>query len=133
MHPVFRDPDIEKVEERIVRRRQEFTRVTHESGQRAMSALSSPGALIGAAVVGFLAGGGITRRVHPSAARSGRRKSDPTSRTAAKTGVAGALMTGAMWLVRAKFGSGAGLAKHLIARWQQRRHGATSSRHPLRR
>jgi hypothetical protein len=130
---LFRDPDIEKVEERIVRRRQEFTRVTHESGQRAMSALSSPGALIGAAVVGFLVGGGVTRRAHPSAARSGRRKSDPTSRVAAKTGVAGALMTGAMWLVRAKFGSGAGLAKHLVARWQQRRHGATSSRHTLRR
>jgi hypothetical protein len=37
---MFRDPDIEKVEERIVRRRHEFTRVTHESGQRAMSALS---------------------------------------------------------------------------------------------
>jgi hypothetical protein len=130
---MFRDPDIEKVEERIVRRRQAFTRATHESGQRAMSALSSPGALIGAAVVGFLVGGGITRRPHPGAARSGRRRSDPASRTVAKTGVAGALMTGAMWLVRAKFGSGAGLAQHLISRLQHRRHGATSSRHTLRR
>jgi hypothetical protein len=133
MHPMYRDPDIEEVEARITRRRHDLNRVTHETGHRAIKVLASPGALVGAAVVGFLAGGGIVRRPHPSAARSGRRKSDPASRTVAKTGIAGALMTGAMWLVRAKFGSGAGLAQHLISRFQHRRHGATSSRHTLRR
>jgi hypothetical protein len=138
MHPMHRDPDIEDVEARIMRRRHEMNRVTHETGHRAMKALASPGALVGAAVVGFLAGGGIGRRPHLKAGRSGRRRSDPVSRTAAKTGVAGALMTGAMWLVRARFGSGAGLAKYLMARLpsrlqHSRRPEATSSWHTTRR
>jgi hypothetical protein len=112
-----RDPDIETVEARIMRRRHDLNRVTHETGHRAMKVLASPGALVGAAVVGFLAGGGIGRRSHPSAARSGRRRNDP----------------GAMWLVRARFGSGAGLAKYVMSRLPSRRPAATSSRHPTRR
>jgi len=128
-----RDPDIEQVEARIMHRRHEMNRVTHETGHRAMKVLASPGALVGAAVVGFLAGGGIARRPHPSAARSGRRRSDPAGARAAKTGVAGALMTGAMWLVRARFGSGAGLAKYVVSRLPTRRPEATSSRHTTRR
>lgn len=128
-----RDPDIETVEARITRRRHDLNRVTHETGHRAMKALASPGALVGAAVVGFLAGGGIGRRPHPSAARSGRRRNDPAGARAAKTGLAGALMTGAMWLVRARFGSGAGLAKYVMSRLPSRRPEATSSRHPTRR
>jgi len=111
----MRDPEIEKVEARIVRRRHDLTRATQETGQRAMHALASPGALIGAAAFGFLAGGGAVRRHHEGATR---------------TGVVGALVTGAMWLVRARFGSPAGLAHYLMARRQQ----ATSARqHGLRR
>jgi len=101
--------------------------VTQEGAQRAKDALASPGALIGAAAFGFLLGGGAVRRHHEKA-RSGRRKSDPGSRTAARSGVVGALMTGAMWLVRAKFGSPAGLASYLMSR----RRAATSGRHGLR-
>jgi hypothetical protein len=126
----MRDPEIEKVEARIVRRRHDLTRATRETGQRAMHALASPGALIGAAVLGFLVGGGAVRRHHEGAARSGRRLGDPAARKAKRTGVAGALITGAMWLVRARFGSPAGLAHYLMARRQQ----ATSARqHGLRR
>jgi hypothetical protein len=127
---MLRDPEIDKVEARIMRRRHELTRVTQESGQRAMHALASPGALIGAAVVGFLAGGGAVRRHQELATRSGRRRHDPAARAAKRTGVVGALITGAMWLVRARFGSPAGLAHYLMARRQQ----ATSARqHGLRR
>jgi hypothetical protein len=103
------DPDIDEVEARIVQRRHAFTRVTQETSRRALQMLSSPGALAGAAALGFLAGGGAARRHHDSAKR---------------TGVIGALMTGAMWLVRARFGSAAGLARHLMAR----RHAATAGR-----
>jgi hypothetical protein len=127
---MLRDPDIEKVEARIMRRRHDLTQATQAAGQRAMHALASPGALIGAAVFGFLAGGGIGGRSHPAHARQGRRRGDPASRAAKRTGVVGALMTGAMWLVRARFGSPAGLARYLMARRQQ----ATSARqHGLRR
>jgi hypothetical protein len=132
------DPEIDKVEARIMRRRHELTRITQEgaqrakeSGQRAVQKLTSPGALAGAAVIGFLVGGGAVRRhQHQKTAsiRSGRRRSDPAGRAAKRTGVIGALVTGAMWLVRAKFGSPAGLATYLMAR----RRAATSGRHGFR-
>jgi hypothetical protein len=125
------DPEIDKVEARIVQRRHELSRITKETGQRAMHMLTSPGALAGAAVVGFLVAGGAVRRHHhnkTAIARSGRRRSDPAgARAAAKSGVIGALMTGAMWLVRARFGSPAGLATYLMSRRRQ----ATSARHGL--
>src|SRR5262245_55811290 len=106
-----RDPDIAKVEASIIRRRHELTRITEETGQRALHTLSSPGVLAGAAVLGFLVGGGAVRRHHEGKERSGRRRGDPAARKAKRTGVIGALMTGAMWLVRARFGSPAGLAR----------------------
>jgi hypothetical protein len=119
------DPEIDKVEERIVRRRHELTRVTQESSRRAIEALASPKALLGAAVLGFVAGGGMTRRHDDAHAHPGRRRNDTSSaRRAKRTGVVGALMTGAMWLVRARFGSPAGLAHYLMSRRRQ----ATSAR-----
>ena len=125
------DPEIDKVEARIVQRRHELSRITKETGQTAMRMLTSPGALAGAAVVGFLVAGGAVRRHHhnkTAIARSGRRRSDPAGARAAKrSGVIGALMTGAMWLVRARFGSPAGLASYLMSR----RREATSGRHGL--
>jgi hypothetical protein len=48
-----------------------------------------------------------------------------------RTGVVGALATGAMWLVRAKFGSPAGLAQYVMS--LARRRQATSARHTPRR
>jgi hypothetical protein len=128
--PMHLDPEIDKVEARIARRRHELTRVTQESGERAMKALASPGALIGAAVVGFLAGGGIAPRHKAGHGRSGRRRNDPAARAVKRTGVMGALATGAMWLVRAKFGSPAGLAQYLMS--LARRRQATSARHSRR-
>ena len=121
------DPEIDTVEARITRRRHELTRVTQETGQRAVHMLSSPGVLAGAAALGFLVGGGAVRRHHDSSsARSGRRRGDPAGRKAKRTGMVGAVMTGAMWLIRARFGSPAGLARYLLARRQQataRQHG----------
>jgi hypothetical protein len=132
---MFLDPDIDKVEARIVRRRHELAQhrrelksAAQQTRRRTMHALSSPGALIGAAAVGFLAGGGFSRRHNGHDTSSARRS--------ARTGVAGALMTGAMWLVRARFGSAAGLAHYLMQKGQLlqkgprlRRPEATSGRH----
>jgi hypothetical protein len=124
-----RDSDIEKVEERIVRRRHELSSMAQETGQRAMHALSSPGFLAGAAVLGFLVGGGAVRRHHEGHQRSGRRRNDPAARKAKRTGIIGALTTGALWLVRARFGSPAGLAHYLLSR----RSAATASQHRFHR
>src|SRR5262245_12791383 len=120
-----RDPDIAKVEQRIMRRRHQLASIAQETGQRAMHTLSSPGVLTGAAVLGFLVGGGAVRRHHEGSLRSGRRRNDPAARKAKRTGVLGALMTGAMWLVRARFGSPAGLAHYIMSR----RHAATGSQY----
>jgi hypothetical protein len=132
------DPDIDDVEARIVRRRHELARIAQEggqrvkeNGQRAMQKLTSPGVLAGAAAIGFLVGGGAVRRHHHDAvakARSGRRSNDPAGRAAKRTGVIGVLVTGAMWLVRARFGSPAGLATYLMSR----RRAATSGRPSFR-
>jgi hypothetical protein len=115
------DPEIDEVEARIVHRRHYLTRVAKESGDRAVQMLASPGALAGAAALGFLVGGGAVRRHRDHAgARSGRRRNDPASRAAKRTGVIGALVTGAMWLVRARFGSAAGLAHYILERGGRR-------------
>lgn len=109
------DQEIYEVEQRLAHRRHEVELLTKETGHRTMQAMSSPGALVGAAVVGFFAGGAVLkRRQHP---RPHRRKADK----AKATGIAGLLMTGAMWGIRAKFGSPVGLAQFLLAKWQQRR------------
>jgi hypothetical protein len=128
--PMRLDPDIDTVEARIVRRRHELTRVTQASGQRAMKTLASPGFLIGAAVVGFLVAGGFASRKKEAEGRMGRRRNDPAARSAAKTGIAGLLGTGAMWAVRAKFGSPVGLAQYIAS--MVRRRQATSARHSFR-
>jgi|SRR5688572_15518925 len=122
------DPEIDEVEARIVRRRHELTRVTQETGRKTMETLASPKALVGAAVIGFVAGGGIARRRDDASAHPGRRRNDHGARRAKRHGVVGALLTGAMWLVRARFGSPAGLAHYLMSRSPHRRSGATSSR-----
>src|SRR5262245_29541932 len=106
------DPDIANVEERLIRRRRELASIAEETEQHAMRTLSSPGVLAGAAVLGFLVGGGAIRRHHEGQTRSGRRRNDPAGRKAKRTGVIGALTTGALWLVRARFGSAAGLAHY---------------------
>jgi hypothetical protein len=89
-----------------------------------METLASTKVLMGAAVLGFVAGGGIARRRDDASAHPGRRRNDRGAKRAKRTGVVGALVTGAMWLVRARFGSPAGLAQYLMSR----RHQATSSR-----
>ena len=113
-----------------MRRREALVRITRESearakdnARRAMQKLASPGALVGAAALGFLVGGRAVRQHRePKVTRSGRRRNDPAGRSAKRTGMVGVLMTGAMWLVRARFGSPAGLVSYIMAR----RRAATS-------
>ena len=116
------DREIHEVEERIARRRHQVEYVARETGRRAFVALTSPGALVAAAVVGFLAGGGVGRK-RPHYIE--RRKEEKATRAAKATGIAGVLMSGAMFLVRQQFGSPLGLARFILSKTARR---AASSR-----
>jgi hypothetical protein len=112
------DHEIYEVEQRIAARRSRVRQEAAAAGRRTMQKLSSPVALIGAAALGFLVAGGLGRGdrepPHPE-----RRKSDHT-KAAKATGVAGVLMTGAMWVIKARYGSPVQLAQVLLEKFQKR-------------
>ena len=119
------DQEIFEVEQRLALRRTQLKRHAGEAGTRALQALTSPVALIAAAGIGFLAANSFARRrrepPHPE-----RRKSDHT-KAAKATGLAGLLTTGAMWLIRAQYGSPVRAAQTLLEKFQGRKT-ATSPR-----
>lgn len=113
------DKEIFEVEKRIALRRTQLKRHARDAGQRATRALASPVALIAAAGIGFLIANSFARRKkeppHPE-----RRKSDHT-KAAKATGLAGLITTGAMWVMRAKYGSPVGAAQALLAKFSSRK------------
>ena len=111
------DREIDEVESRIASRRAQVARDSREAGRLAHRALTSPGALVAAAALGFFAGGGLSRRHRPPP-HPERRRSDHL-KTAKKTSVAGALTTGAMWLIKAKYGSPLRFAQVLAEKFQR--------------
>jgi hypothetical protein len=119
------DHDIEEVEKRLAHRRQVLDATAHEAARRTKhtlkDALSSPAVLIGAVALGFLAGGGIARR--PPHYKD-RRKKDAQ---AAKKGVAGLLMTGAMWLIKSQLGNPAAIAQLILRMKKGQQSGAQQS------
>jgi hypothetical protein len=123
------DQEIFEVEQRLALRRTQLKRHASEAGTRAMQALTSPVALIAAAGLGFLAASSFARRrrepPHPE-----RRKSDHT-KAAKATGLAGLLTTGAMWLIRAQYGSPVRAAQQLLAKLPSRK-AATSQPRDIR-
>ena len=111
------DKEIYEVEQRIALRRTQVGRHGREASARAMQALASPVALIGAAALGFFLAGGLSPRrkepPHPE-----RRKSDHI-KAAKATGVAGALTTAAMWFIKAQYGSPLQLAQSMLQKFQR--------------
>jgi hypothetical protein len=108
MHP---DPEIVEVEQRLARRRVQLEHTLHETGQRAVKTLASPAVLIGVVALGFLAGAGVSRRkAAPSDARRAK---------AEKTGFAGMLMTGALWLLKQQLGNPAQIAQLILSRMKK--------------
>jgi hypothetical protein len=119
------DREIFEVEQRIALRRAQLGRHSREASSRALRALASPVALAAAAALGFFAAGGFSRREkeppHPE-----RRKSDHL-KAAKATGLAGLLTTGAMWFIKAQYGSPVHFAQVLLEKFQRRKR-ATSGR-----
>ncbi len=124
------DQEIFDVESRIAARRAQLARHSKEAGTRAMRALASPWALGAAALVGFLAAGGLSRKPkqppHPE-----RRKEDHL-KAAKATGIAGMLMPAAMWLIKMKWGSPVAAAQAVIGKIQQRKKSKPSPRPDIR-
>lgn len=120
------DQEIFEVEQRLALRRTQLKRHASDASTRALQALASPVALIAAAGLGFLAANSFARRrrepPHPE-----RRKSDHT-KAAKATGLAGLLTTGAMWLVRAQYGSPVRAAQMLLEKFQSRKSATSRPR-----
>ena len=110
------DQEIFDVESRIATRRAQLALHSREAGRRAMQKLTSPVALIGAVALGFFVGGGLAKREkkpeHPE-----RRKSDHM-KAAKATGIVGTLVTGAMWVIRARYGSPMRFAQAMLEKFQ---------------
>jgi hypothetical protein len=113
------DQEIFEVEKRIALRRAQLKRHAGDAGMRAKQALASPIALLAAAGIGFLLASSFVRRrkepPHPE-----RRKSDHL-KAAKATGFAGILSTGAMWLIKAKYGSPVNAAQALLQKFSSRK------------
>jgi hypothetical protein len=105
------DQEIYDVERRIAERRHRVEAVAKQTGHAALKALTSPWALAGAAVLGFLAAGGIQRRHEHHASLS------PKEKKAAKVGgITSIAMAAASWIIKAQFGSPAALAQYLVSK-----------------
>jgi len=119
------DQEIFEVEQRLAAQRARLKQGVVEARKRAVQGLASPLALIAAAGLGFVLANSFARRrrepPHPE-----RRKSDHL-KAAKATGFAGVLTTGAMWLIRLKYGSPVQAAQVLLQKIQQGRKQSTSA------
>ena len=109
------DDEIVGIEQRIAGRKQRLSRVGRETGKRSLDAIASPVTLAGALALGFAVGGGLGRKRE----KPPQRRADDRTKKAALGGVAGLLMSGAMWFVRAQFGGPAGLARALVEKFSR--------------
>jgi hypothetical protein len=121
------DDEIYEVEERISRRRAAIPRVARATGQSALQALASPMGLAAAALLGFLAGGGLRNK--PEVKIVERRKPQEAGKGIA---IGSLLMSGAIALIKAQFGSPVQMAQVVLAKLQQKSAGKTSPRADIR-
>jgi hypothetical protein len=107
------DKEIYEVEKRIADRRQRVERAARESGRQALRALTSPWALAGAAVLGFLAAGGLQRRRYPHH----EMHVDPSTKKAAKASTIASLgMAALTWFIKSQFGSPVQMAQFFLSK-----------------
>jgi hypothetical protein len=119
---MYPDPEIQAVEERLAERRRRLAHTAHLAKQRSVQRLASPAVLAGAAVLGFFVGGGVKKR-EPK--YKDRRKN--TSKGMQVTGIASLLMTGAMWFIRARFGTPWAAAEYVLSRVKKQKPAAAPS------
>jgi hypothetical protein len=111
------DDEIYEVEQRLTRRRAEIPRVARAAGRSALDKVASPGGLAVAVALGFLAGGGLRRK---GKTLPERREGERRQETQKKKGIAigSLLMSGAIALIRAQYGSPFGMAQAILEKLQ---------------
>ena len=114
------DDEIYQLEERLQRRRAEIPRVARAAGRGALDKVASPGGLAVAVALGFIVGGGLRRTKYVPERRERERRREETPK---KKGVAvgSLLMSAAIALVRAQYGSPFGMAQALLEKFQKRK------------
>jgi hypothetical protein len=112
------DHEIRDTEARIARERQTLVGSLHDTSRRVRDTVISPGALAAFAAAGFIFGDVLrSRRRHASSA--------PSQGRTIKSSLFGLLASGAMALVRARYGSPWALASEVLQK-------ANGSRRPQR-
>ena len=115
------DQEIYEVEKRIADRRHRVEAAARTAGRQALRTLGSPWVLGGAAVLGFIAAGGV-RRKHVN----GHRVS-PEAKANAKGGALASLaMAGLTWFIKAQFGSPVAMAQYFLAKVRKEDHAQPS-------
>ena len=115
------DQDIYEVEKRIADRRQRVETFAKQTGRATLRALTSPGALVGAAVLGFIVAGGWQRKQEPRY----QRHMSYSDKKAAKASVwSGLGMTALTWFIKSQFGGPVDMAKFFLAKVQARKQPA---------
>ena len=110
------DQEIYEVEKRIADRRHRVEAFAKQSGRSAMRALASPWALAGAAVIGFLAAGGIQRRHSREPEHRMSRSDKKAAKASAFSGLA---MTALTWFIKSQFGSPVAMAQYFLAKMKK--------------
>lgn len=113
------DDEIYEIEQRLTRRRVEIPRVARAAGRSALDKVASPAGLAVAVALGFLVGGGLRRTRYVPERREGERRQE----TEKKKGIAigSLLMSGAIALIRAQYGSPFGMAQAVLEKFQGRK------------
>ena len=109
------DQEIYEVEQRIAERRHRVEAFARQTGRSTLRALTSPWALAGAAVIGFLAAGGMMRR-HEHSHYERRRMSRSDKKAAKASAFSGLAMTALTWLIKSQFGSPVAMAQFFLSK-----------------
>lgn len=107
------DREIHDIERRMARRRHEVADTARAARQQATRRLLSPAGLAAAAGIGFVVTSLLMRRRAPVL-------QVPAGKAGKAAGLLGVLMPIGLALVRAQFGSPAGLAQFVLAKMQQK-------------
>ena len=110
------DQEIYEVEKRIAERRRRVEQTFRQTGRATLRAMTSPAALIGAAVGGFLIAGGWQRKHEPPHAPH----MSYSDKKAAKASVwSGLGMTVLTWFIKSQFGGPVDMAKFFLAKMKK--------------
>jgi hypothetical protein len=112
------DSEIRDAETRIARERHNLAGSLHDTTQRVRTSIVSPQALAAFAVAGFILGD-LTRT---------RRTRAPEARQTLRSSVLGLLMSGAMALIKAQYGSPWSFAAEMMGKANARRPGPAPER-----